>query len=344
MGSASSRWGAFLHNGGDVTERQGNNQENWKLWDAASGAEWMAGARHDGTGACICEVEDLGHRVLQEGCPLVAHTAGLRALAFLPCGQRRASGDSVGVVVLWEIQTGRAEHRMQASRAPVAEEHHRTVCSVAFSATGARVASGSWDGCIYVWDVATGVLLRTLRADTEPAAIRVQFSPTNPARLASISYLRIKLWDVDSGETESEIHGGTFAACSPDGRIIATTRTSNRVLLVDFETGAVRLVLRGHQGSVVSASFSIDGSKLATGSYDGSCKVWDSSTGALLRTIEIGRSDGTSICESVVWARDWVRDTQGAMAFAMGQNPRLGVGSQVLELEAGVVRMILDRV
>jgi hypothetical protein len=47
---------------------------------------------------------------------------------------------------------------------------------------------------------------------------------------------------------------------------------------------------------------------------------------------------------SVAWGRDWVRETQGAMAFLMGHHPRLGVGSQVLELEAGVVRMILDRV
>ena len=45
---------------------------------------------------------------------------------------------------------------------------------------------------------------------------------------------------------------------------------------------------------------------------------------------------------SVTWGRDWVRDTQRAMAFAMGQHPRLGAGSKVLELEVGVVQMILD--
>ena len=47
---------------------------------------------------------------------------------------------------------------------------------------------------------------------------------------------------------------------------------------------------------------------------------------------------------SVVWGRDWVRETQGAMAFAMGHHPRLGAGSRVLALEVGVVQMILDRV
>ena len=68
--------------------------------------------------------------------------------------------------------------------------------------------------------------------------------------------------------------------------------------------------------------------------------MWDTSTGALLRTINAG--DGDAV-ESVSWGRDWVRDAN-CVGFAMGHHPRLGTGSQVLELEEGVVRMILDRV
>jgi hypothetical protein len=45
----------------------------------------------------------------------------------------------------------------------------------------------------------------------------------------------------------------------------------------------------------------------------------------------------------VSWGRDWVQDTQKEVAFAMGQHPRLGELSRVLALDAGVVRMILDR-
>ena len=67
--------------------------------------------------------------------------------------------------------------------------------------------------------------------------------------------------------------------------------------------------------------------------------MWDSSTGALLSTIEVNAS-----ISSISWGRDWVRDTEGAMAFAMGYHSRLGERSEVLALDAGVVRMILDRV
>jgi WD40 repeat protein len=112
---------------------------------------------------------------------------------------------------------------------------------------------------------------------------------------------------------------------------------------MDAESGEMRLRMVGHKpGGVFTASWCpYDGSKLASAGEDGTCKVWDLSTGELVRSIHIGGClIGRSI-QSVVWGRDWVRD---AMAFAMGHHPRLGAGSQVLELETGVIHMILDRV
>ena len=124
---------------------------HWTLWDAASGAVHMVGARHDGTGVCICK----GQRWLQrEGCPLVAHTAGLHALAFSPCGQRLATGGRDSVVILWDAKTGKAQFCLRA--------HTGGVRSLSFSANGARLASGSLDLSICVWDAITGALLRTI--------------------------------------------------------------------------------------------------------------------------------------------------------------------------------------
>ena len=78
---------------------------------------------------------------------------------------------------------------------------------------------------------------------------------------------------------------------------------------------------------------------LATGGYNGFCKVWDSSTGARLSRIPV---EGEIF--SVSWGRDWVLDTQRVTAFAMGHHPRLGAGSQLLALDEELLRMILDRV
>jgi len=135
-----------------------------------------------------------------------------------------------------------------------------------------------------------------------------------------------------------------FAICSPDGTTIAAPSQLGHVRLVDAESKLERVRMIGHAASVISASFSVDdGSKLATGSNDGTCMVWDSSTGALLRTIQPGRRI-SSVAWGRDWERDWERDRQRGEAFAMGHHPRLGAGSWVTELEVGLVRMILDRV
>jgi len=313
---------------GRVVASIGGRHDNWMLWDAARGAERMAGARHDGTGACICQVDDRGHRVVQAECPVVAHTAKQYALAFSPCGQRLATGDDDGVVILWDARTGRAEQRMQAGP--------EMVLSLSFAADGARLASGSLDGSKHVWDATTGALLRSWQEEDE--VTWVQFSPVSNSILATASLDMITVWDVDSGETLKTFMGCGFAVFSPDGRTIATA-TPHDLLLVDAETGTVRLTLVGHQRVIFAACFSVDdGSKLTSASTDGTCKVWNSSTGALLRTINVGYA-----VHSVSWGRDWVRDTQRGTAFAMGHHPRLGERSEVLALDAGVVRMILDR-
>jgi WD40 repeat protein len=47
--------------------------------------------------------------------------------------------------------------------------------------------------------------------------------------------------------------------------------------------------LEGHRSSVSSVAFSHDSSKLASASSDNTVKVWDASSGACLRTLNIGR-------------------------------------------------------
>mmetsp|Transcript_55863 Transcript_55863/g.133336 ORF Transcript_55863/g.133336 Transcript_55863/m.133336 type:complete len:366 (+) Transcript_55863:63-1160(+) len=317
----------------------GVSDESWKLWDGANGEVCVTGARHDGTGACVCKVTRSGLRTsLDEGCPVQAHTSGLSAVAFSPCGQTLATGGGAFTVILWDAQTGKAELML--------EKLTDWVTSVSFSADGARLASGSEDLSIRVWDTSTGDILRTFLGSHDTFVFQVQFSPADNRVLVStgVPESRLKLWDVDSGEMLRSFGFCILAEFGPDGRRIATLSNSdfNVFHLVNAESGVVLSTLASHTGYVSSISFSVNGSnesKLASGSYDGTCKVWDSSTGALLRTIELGGS-----VWSVSWGRDWVQDTQRGVAFAMGHHPRLGAGSQVLGLDEELLRMILDRV
>ena len=95
-------------------------------------------------------------------------------------------------------------------------------------------------------------------------------------KISRWSFATITLWDVCRGEIIKTLAGHRYATFAGDGRTIATASNSDHrdVMLVDVELGAVRLRLSGHQRYVSAALFSADGgSKLASASYDGTCKV-----------------------------------------------------------------------
>jgi len=240
-------------------------EENWKLLHAASGAACMTGAKHDGTVACVCGVARRRGQRVAAGCPLQAHTDEVCVVAFSPCGHFFATGGADRAVILWNAQTGNAEHVMQG------HTHTRAVIALAFSAGGGKVASGSRDGSILLWDVRTGTLLRTI--DAHPGLFMdLHFSPTNSSRLVSV-YESVKQWDVDTGQLYKTFAGMQFCQFSPDGRTVATASNPSlrNVLLRDAESGELRMRLVGHQSDVTHISWSPDGSKLASGSDDSTC-------------------------------------------------------------------------
>jgi WD40 repeat protein len=72
-----------------------------------------------------------------------------------------------------------------------------------------------------------------------------------------------------------EGQGGANAVdWSPNGKWIAAASPDARVRILDARTGRARFTLSGHKGSVVAADWSADSARLATGSSDGTAKVW----------------------------------------------------------------------
>lgn len=72
--------------------------------------------------------------------------------------------------------------------------------------------------------------------------------------------------------------GSDRAAVSPDGQAVALAN-GNRVVVVDVDTGKVTSTLEGHDGPIWTIAFSQDSSRIVTGSYDQTARVWDATTG-----------------------------------------------------------------
>lgn len=70
---------------------------------------------------------------------------------------------------------------------------------------------------------------------------------------------------------------------SPDGKILAVA-SGNSIYLWDVGEWKPRLSLQGHIQQVTSLAFSPNGETIATGSDDWTIRIWDTTTGDLLRT------------------------------------------------------------
>ena len=112
----------------------------------------------------------------------------------------------------------------------------------------------------------------------------------------------VRLWNMRTGEhlgsPETSTGNVRFIAFSPDGSLLAWNRYKS-IQLWDARTGVVgHQSLTGHLERINAAAFSPDGLTLASGSLDGTIRLWDTRTGEQKHILFGHRSDVTSVAFS----------------------------------------------
>jgi len=208
------------------------------------------------------------------------------------------TGDSGGTVIAWELNTGREVSRYVGSS--------NRILALDISPDGSSLVTVLWNtGAI--WDMAFV---------QEPRPIIVgQFDYVNFPRFAPDGesiyvgglgvYSRWRLGENGSSPMIAYEQRIRTLDVSPDGRFLAISIEESResdfsLYLIDADTGETIREFEGLETAANFIDFSPDGSRIATGSFDQTARIWDVETGEQLHVL----TGHTGVISSAVFSPD----------------------------------------
>jgi len=219
----------------------------------------------------------------------LAHEGGTNACVFDPVGLTLVSCGQDGAVIVWDVET--------LERRSTWEGHQQGALDLTMGPGGTSALSVGGDRTLRLWDLVYGHRHQVFQGEDHLQSCSMVGDGTVGV-VGGVGELQV--WDLRAGTRSTRFPArlsmhrspkDDVHAClvSPDGLWVAVALGDNTLSIFPWplHPDSDRVILEGHGGPVFCCSVTPDGSRLVSGSLDGTLKVWD--TAAATKDLHRGR-------------------------------------------------------
>jgi serine-threonine kinase receptor-associated protein len=199
-----------------------------------------------------------------------AHSRIIKSVNFSTDNKRLLSGGQDKILRIFDLEKPEAD--------PLKLEGHAdSIKNALWTSNNTTIVSGGQDSTLRIWDVRTLKEVKSINLKAPVGGIEVSLDGKH---LTTAAGREVSFWDIKTFElVKTYSMAGTdanSASLSPDGSTFVVGGSDFWAHVHDFATGKELEVHKGHHGPVHVIRFAPDGETFASGSEDGTIRLWQS--------------------------------------------------------------------
>lgn len=211
----------------------------------------------------------------------------INGAVFTPDGRRIVTADTFPTnnVRVWDLETGSEVRQLKG--------HAGGTAALAF-VTDDTLATGGSDQKVTLWNLATGEAVQTLEA-ARGAVSHLVVIPGSKLLAVGSQDRRVNVYDWSTGQAPYAWQTETLNSLGwvPGTETLISATTDLLVRVIDLKTGLTQRVLSGHTASTATdVSISPDGQYVFAAGVEKAARLWNRSSGELVRVFE-GSGEGS---------------------------------------------------